>query len=152
MNMQKLKIELTLLADAFPGTGIGTELIDNCVPRDHLGKPSVPASHLKGLLRQSLLDLAEIRGYPPDVFLAEVLGNPGTSTDEVGCDGIESIVLIEDLHTSDCTPTRLVTRTAINSHGTIEAGSLRTNESLAVGSKFEGYIHIRADPGSWQDL
>ena len=152
MSMQKLKIELTLLADAFPGTGIGTELINNSVPRDHLGKPIVPASHVKGLLRQSLLDLAAIRGYPPDVFLAEVLGKPGTSTDDVGCDGTESIVFIETLHISKCTPTRLVTRTAINSDGIIDKGSLRTNESLAVGSKFEGYIYVRARPDSWPDL
>ena len=157
MTIQRLTIELELLADAMPGTGTGTELVNDLIPRDHEGRPVIPASHLKGLVRQWLIDLAHIRDYPLDSFVAGVLGHPGDSIGEQGNDGCESVVVFEDLQVSDDSQTepaksRIITRTALNEFGTVERNSLRTNEALAVGTRFRGQIYVRTESGTWQDL
>lgn len=157
MTYQQLTIELQLLADALPGTGMGTELVNNLVPRDHEGRPVIPASHVKGLVRQWLIDLARIRDYPLDDFLSGILGHPGDSIGETGADGCESSAIFGDLRIADSGPdvsfgTRFISRTALNEFGTVERNSLRTNEAIAVQTSFRGNVHLRAEPGSWQDL
>ena len=47
---------LRLVSDAEPSSGFGTELLNSLVPRDTDGSPLIPASHIKGLMRQALLD------------------------------------------------------------------------------------------------
>jgi len=157
MTTQQLKVELELLADAMPGTGVGTEIVNDLVPRDFDGRPVIPASHLKGLVRQWLIDLAHIRDYPVEDFVAGALGHPGDSIGDHGIDGRESFALFGDLHFNgeDEEPqprTRFISRTALNEYGTVERNSLRTNEAIAVKSRFCGDVYLRTEPGSWQDL
>lgn len=157
MTLQQLTIELELLSDAMPGTGVGTEAVNNLVPRGHDGRAIIPASHLKGLVRQWLIDVAQIRDYPLETFVTAVLGYPGDSIGEEGNDGHESTAIFGDLKfvgadSGEGATNRFITRTAINEHGTVEKNSLRTNEAIAVGSKFSGNVFLRTEPGSWQDL
>lgn len=157
MTIQQLTIEIELLADAMPGSGVGTELVNDLVPRDHAGQPVIPASHLKGLVRQWLIDLAAIRGYPLEPFLVGVLGHPGDSIGDDGADGQESAAIFENLRFADdggaaAANNRFITRTALNEYGTVEKSSLRTNEALAVQSRFRGNVYLRSEPGSLQDV
>lgn len=157
MSSQTIGIHLTLCSDAIPGTGIGTETINNLIPRDFHGRAIVPASHLKGLLRQWLLDFAKIRSYPMVDFLSGIMGAPGESIGNNGDDGTQSMVAISDLVlepavTDTYQKRSYVTRTALNKHGTIQKQSLRSSESIRVGSKFRGYVVVNAIKDSWQDL
>lgn len=154
MNYQELNIELTLLSDACPGTGIGTDLVDNHIPRDENGQPWIPASHLKGLLRQKLMDTGRYRKFQNSDLVDGIFGSPGTSDGEKENDGTESVATVSNLRINSDTKdtnSRLITKTALNQWGTAKDTSLRTQESLAVGTKLTGKIILRADKGSWQD-
>ena len=55
MNIISYTIELK--SDAQTGSGFGGESVNNYVTRDCSGNPVVHASHIKGLLRQTLRDI-----------------------------------------------------------------------------------------------
>ena len=53
--MIKLNYTIVLKSDAEISTGFGSSLLDAIAPRNLKGNFVIPASHVKGLLRQSLL-------------------------------------------------------------------------------------------------
>ncbi len=56
-----MKLVLTLLSDAVPGSGEGLAgIIDTEISRDEFGIPYIPARRIKGILRESAKDLEEL--------------------------------------------------------------------------------------------
>lgn len=149
--MIKLSLTLTLLSDAEPGSGLGTETMDGLVPRDARGRPILPATHVKGLLRDRLEDLAAARKWPlAQELLAALLGEP---------DGGSTGMRVAALRLADAAPveksackTMPISRTAISDLGTANQGSLRTVEAIAAGSRFSSAASIQNEPGSAVDL
>jgi len=128
--MNELTLTISLLADTELGTGLGTETLDGLLPRDAEGRPIIPASHLKGLLRERLEALGALRGWP-DGLLDALLGTPG----EGGGDGTPSRLRLTDASPRGGDPGVItITRTAIGAYGTAQPGSLRTVEALSAGT------------------
>ena len=61
--MRTITYSVKLSSDAEPGTGLGTESINDLVPRDSNGHAYLPATHLKGLMRQHLSTAFASRGW-----------------------------------------------------------------------------------------
>jgi hypothetical protein len=149
--MTSLTLKLTLLSDAELGTGLGTETVNGLVPRDPLGQPTVPSTHLKGLLRDRLLALSISRAWTQgEELMAALLGEPGDD----GKDGRPA-----GLHIGDASPVQgsratviTITRTAVGRLGTVAPGSLRTVEAVAAGSQFSASVRIPDKAGSPADL
>lgn len=53
--MSKIKYTITLKSDGEPGSGFGTELIDSLLPRDKENRVIIPATHIKGIIRENLV-------------------------------------------------------------------------------------------------
>lgn len=148
--MKTLRYTIALLSDAEPGSGLGTELINDLVPRDHYGNPNLPASHIKGLVRESLSEIVALRGWGPE-WLDYLLGTEGGSVD----DGTQSAVRFSSVKVRGETPStvRLVTRTAIDAEtGVVHPRSLRTSEYLAVATELFGSVSIGAAAGETGEL
>lgn len=155
--MVKLDIELELLRDAEPGTGLGTEGLDGLVPRDERGLPVLPASHIKGLLRDRLETVAswmdrDADGPNPLLPVIDALVGRGG---EDGADGELGCLRLSDLRLA--TPAAsghvfAITRTALGELGTAHGQSLRTVEAVRAGRKFTGHVHLAATIGDARDL
>ncbi len=146
------RLKITLLSDAEPGTGVGTELLNGTVPRDPRGAPYVPASHIKGLLRDRLESIADLREWPSAPLIA-LLGESGSDGD----DGTVSALRIADARRPSAArdgldPVMTITRTAIGRTGTARANSLRTVEAVRCGESFAAEARLDAEPGGAQDL
>lgn len=148
--MKSLRYTLTLRSDAEPGTGLGTELVNDLVPRDHLGRPILPASHMKGLVREALRELVSLRGWS-ESSLDRLLGVGGDNANDGTQAAAHFSAAIGHGTAPDCV--HLVTRTAIeNETGTVSPGSLRTSECLAVDTTFRGTVVLAASAGSVDEL
>lgn len=155
--MITFELELVLLRDAEPGTGLGTESLDGVVPRDDRGLPVIPASHLKGVLRDQLetiaswRDLGAVGPNPLLPVLDALLGRGG----EDGGDGQLGRFRATDLRCASKSTERAtmaIRRTALGSMGTALPGSLRTVEAVRAGSSFRGRVHLDARLGDPLDL
>jgi hypothetical protein len=141
--MPEIRYSLTLQNDAEPGTGLGTELINDLVPRDERGNPYIPASHLKGVAREELRTIGSALGWP-EAFENAVFGKAGHD----GSDGEDGAVRFGGSHPSgnDRPPRVLrIARTAISEHGTVDSGSLRTVEAIGADTRFEGCVFVSSD-------
>ena len=145
MNAQRIPFTIHLTGDAEPGCGIGSEIINDFVPRTADGHPCLQASHLRGLIRQNLYDLEEHHQWPglSDI----VLGAPGID----GSAGHAGAIHFTDA-AAETNSTALVSRTAINQWGTARETSLRTVELIPAGTQLRGHLTIEATPGSVIDL
>jgi len=142
--MPALNFTLELLSDAEPSTGFGTEMVNSLVPRNFEGCPIIPATHLKGLMRENLLLIAENLDQPDlRKLILRVFGKPG-GIDE----GTASLLNVSDAIAPLYTKVLTVTRTSLNEHGTAEDTSLRTTECIAIGTKFKGQINLLKKPES----
>ncbi len=148
--MTRLELTLELLSDAELGTGLGSALVQGVLPRGAQGRPMVPASHLRGLLRDRLEFLADRLGWDP-TLVEDLLGAGGVDGD----DGRPGRLRLGDLRLSEDDPgdgVLEVTRTAVAPTGTVVSGSLRTTEALSVGRRLSGVLHLDAESGSAPDL
>jgi hypothetical protein len=150
-------LELELLRDAEPGTGLGTEVLDGVVPRDDRGLPVIPASHLKGVLRNQLESIAswiDLGAVGPNRLLPvldALLGRGG----EDGGDGQLGRFRTTDLRSASKAGDRAtmeIRRTALGALGTALSGSLRTTEAVRAGMSFRGRVHLDAGLGDPLDL
>lgn len=155
--MINCKLELELLTDAEPGTGLGTDLLDDRVPRDERGVPVLPASHLKGLLRDGIHAMSSwLTDAGPvaaafDRLADHLLGRGG----EVGGDGTLGVLQLADLRwdtRSHGRQTLEIRRTALSELGTAHRYSLRAVEAVGAGSIFTGAVWVDAEAGSSLDL
>jgi hypothetical protein len=138
--MQTLSLTVTLLSDGEPGSGFGAELTNAWLPRDAQGRPCVPASHLKGLLRERLVALAELRQWAHVVGV--LLGERGRD----GNDGRLGRLWLSDLVAHAARPLT-ITRTAVGKLGAASATSLRTSEALPAGTCLQGTLRLDAPAG-----
>lgn len=143
-----MKYTIKLVSDALPGTGFGSEMVDDYVPRGKDGKPVLPASHIKGLMRDSLTRIFQNLRLD-SAGIDRVLGTSYQKNSEDG----ESRVRLTDalLPLSQDDKMLLVHRTAIDDYGTAKETSLRTQEAVAAGTVFEGEIFSDAPAGSFTD-
>jgi len=141
-----ISFSLHLLSDAEIGSGLGNEIVNNIVARDHNGLPVIRSSHLKGLLRACLEEIGAARSWPPQLYTL-VFGRPGCEGDG----GIPSCA-----HFSDCTSvnssTRSITRTRLTDLGVASSTTLRTTEAVAAGSTFNGKISLSPQAHPVADL
>ncbi|MDR1271236.1 MAG: RAMP superfamily CRISPR-associated protein [Planctomycetaceae bacterium] len=148
---------LTLKSDAEPGTGVGGHIINQRVPRNRNGEPIIPATHLKGLIREELLKLGELFPNELDTLADECCGKAdedgkGDWTTE-SCFYISDAVLKNENKNETGTKTSFVSRTSIDSaSGKAKETSLRTTERIAVDNVFKGMLTVNAKEGSQQDL
>ena len=131
--MIKLNYTIVLKSDAEISTGFGSSLLDAIAPRNLKGNFVIPASHVKGLLRQSLLDVMELLPEQARAACNKMLGSAGESADVGGLLALTEAV-------SDKKESVVISRTSINEYGTAKKGSLRTTEAVPVGTEFRGSI------------
>ncbi len=146
--MKTYNYQIRLRSDAEPACGLGNELLNGLVPRDMHGNLVIPASHLKGIMRENLaVMLARLLGPKGDTLVDFLFGRPG----EGGDDGDNG-----KFHLSDAvakTDKRVtITRTAINDAGTAKGGSLRTTEAIAAGTTLKGKLTLGLAGEEWQHL
>jgi len=127
--MNKINFTITLVSDAEPGSGFGTELIDSLLPRDTDNRVFLPATHLKGIIRENLEKM------PHEAVPLKVVGDLFGKT---GCNG--SLFHIENAVAPCDADIIEITRTRLNQFGVANPGSLRTGEAVALGTEFKGVV------------
>ena len=149
-----IAFDLHLTSEAELGTGMASQYLNSILARDSKGKPFLRATHLKGLLRQSLKDLllphqdeANI-GKNSKTLEDLIFGREGDESD----DGVSSSVEVADATCFQEVKILEISRTAIGLRGIAKDTSLRTVESIAAGTVFSGTAHLNAPTRSAQDL
>ena len=130
--MGQINFTITLTSDAEPASGFGTELIDALLPRDVNGQFILPATHIKGLIRENLENLSD--EIVPLEVISQLFGIEG---DTAALFHIDNAVAPENTTILD------ITRTRLNAFGVAEQGSLRTSEAVAAGTAFAGSIRTQ---------
>jgi len=152
-----LTYTLKMLSDAEPSSGFGTELINALIPRDINGLPVIPASHIKGLMKQAMKDIEEtlVLDDKQKGFITKVFGGASVKTQlhhslkEIDKSTIFSLT---DCKTTKMPVMKTVTRTALDSTGTAKNGTLRTTETIAAGTEFSGSINFITKPTQLENL
>lgn len=138
--MKTIAYSINLLSDAEIGSGLGGEVCNNLVVRNHQGHPYIPASHLKGLLRDRLEQTRIHRDWPRR--LDELcLGREG----EAGDDGVPGLAAFSDALPTGKPEVRTIARTKLNELGTAQDTSLRTTEAVPAGTIFNGEVRLLDD-------
>ena len=157
--MNEIRYQIKLLKDAELGTGLGSSSTNSLLPRDSDGWPVIPASHVKGLARAALKEIAAARtswqsafpvddttsdgrpGQWPAPFLDAVFGSFDQQTFQR--DGLfqftEASIPRTYKKTESPPNSRLVTRTAIGAKGIADDQSLRTTEAPACSARSPGW-------------
>ena len=166
----KFNYRIRLVKDAEPGTGLGGQTVNDLVPRDADGWSVIPASHVKGLMRAALKEIAESRStwrealdadeQWPRQLLDRVFG--GYDQQDTGGEAAfrftNAAIPREDIpdlcgdEHPDWVETRLVSRTAIGVAGVADQHTLRTTQAVPTGTEFRGTILCDVDPDSVEGL
>jgi len=147
--MITINYTIHLKSDAEPGSGFGTELVNRLVPRDHAGNPIIPATHIKGLMRDFLQNVSQqLQRDDLSKLITSVFGHEGGW--EFSDSSLFSLTnaVVEN---KDC-QVRTVTRTRLNEFGTADETSLRTNESIPCKTRFKGSVIFPGQPAPAADL
>ena len=145
--MLKFNFKLKLTSDCEGGSGIGTELINSVVPRNIDGYPIIGASHLKGLMRQNLVDmLSALFPEQAEEATGVVLGCAGAD----GNDGSPSAIALSDA-VADKKNVITITRTSLNEYGTADDGSLRSVQAVPVGTVYSGMLMVNSKKDSIEE-
>ena len=138
--MLNIRYTIRLVSDAETSSGLGSDLIDGLVARNVDGNPVIPASHIKGLMRQVVKDLPGmiVADDTKKKFL-DVFGVPGTPREN------GALFSVTDACADGEATTRLISRTALDENGVAKDASLRTNEAISAGSKFSGHVHLNVE-------
>ena len=138
--MLNIRYTIRLVSDAETSSGLGSDLIDGLVARNVDGNPVIPASHIKGLMRQAVKDLPGmvVTDDTKKKFL-DVFGVPGIQREN------GALFSVTDACVDGKATTRLISRTAIDDNGVAKDSSLRTNEAISAGCKFSGNIHLNVE-------
>jgi len=133
-----LKVTLELLSDMHIGNGLSDGVVDSDFDRDESGRPCVKGSTLKGLLRESCLDLLECLGGKVAGGGALLEAVFGRSEDAPGAGG----VVFPFLRPSAAAAQRVVTgHTEIDARtGTAAKGRLYLVAHAPAGLRFEGEL------------
>lgn len=142
---EQIDFTIRLVSDAEPSSGFGTELVNSLVPRTTDGYPVIPASHIKGLMKQALLDVVEsLNPEGADRWIDSIFGKGGNP-------GGEAVFSLEDARCSCREIVSTVTRTALTEHGTAKEGTLRTAQRISAGAEFTGKVHFSGTPSRLVD-
>lgn len=140
--MIEFKYEMELLSDAEPSSGFGTELLNGVLPRNQEGKVYLPASHVKGILRENLANWLCPLMPSCKALIEDLFGREGDANDG----GLSAQAHISSAVLKDKENTIIVTRTKIDEKtGIAEEKSLRTSEALGSGSKLGGSVLLNTD-------
>jgi len=157
-----MKLVMKLNSDAIPGSGEGLSgIIDTDIDADEYGIPLIPAKRIKGILRESALELNDVETLKHDV--ESIFGSPGSEkgTDFKISDGyIRDVEIYRDLLDYAANNekvaqifnrevvlddfTYLRSQTTIE-NGTAKENTLRTFRVLKKGWKFHFDIQLPED-------
>lgn len=150
--MENISFTLTLTSDAEPGSGFGTEILNSIVPTDTNGMPLLPATHIKGIMRDNLLKIAGEIGKPGlrsmilKYFGTESSGKrvPQTTLafSDLGCIYPAKVSNNERGNKLKNSLLNTISRTKLNENGVAEDGALRTTQVINKGNSFNGYVMI----------
>lgn len=177
MGMRKINYKVRLCADAELGSGLGGELVNDFAPRDIDGFPVLAATHVRGLMRASLLEIATDRHLDWSKYFPAVDERPWPapliecvfgSYDSHGIDGQQRLRLCDAAMTKpdreellnqvaeaeqhEWEPTHVVARTKIDGLGRAEDASLRTTEAISRDVEFSGCVFSDFEPESVEDI
>lgn len=128
--MKKMHLGIELLEDLHIGTGTGLGDIDALQVRDRSGAPVLPASHLKGLLREAAV---EWHRFDPQAItkpqIERLFGRAGSGQGQLQLSSAY-------LSNQGSNKVLLWGSTAIGPNGIAEEKSLRFVEHVAAGSRF----------------
>ncbi len=149
-------ISITTLSHVLPSSGERSALIDNDIVFHTTGFPYIPARRIKGLLRESLIEVFEIQDNPNSESIIEKLfGNEGNTYVKGGCLSIgnaylndwEKILMEIDLFSSIVDKevvkevfTSELSQTTINEDGIAQDKSLRNYRVLNPNYTFSAAI------------
>lgn len=142
---------ITLISDCEAGSGFGSEILNSLFPRNHEGLPYLPASHIKGLMRDNFSQMAEeLWPDQAEALCHTLFGREGRAGD----DGKSGCFRLSDtqIDHQGASRTLHIARTALNPFGTVHAHSLRTTEALSAGAIFRGRLTVDGDDSDWQTL
>lgn len=159
-----MRLTVTLNSYALCGSGEGAGLIDSDTVHDSHGIPYLPGKRLKGLLRESALEVTEMLGMASPALVAYVFGRDGfqpgiVQTPNLYPQGYATWAdvlpkLLEAKHNTLVTPAAILTefsairqQTAIDCEGIAKDASLRIARMLKPGLVFEGDLTV-ADQGA----
>jgi CRISPR/Cas system CSM-associated protein Csm3 (group 7 of RAMP superfamily) len=145
--MKKIEFTLQLTSDAEPGTGLGSNLLNDFIPRDHRGLPEIPASHLKGLMRFKLAEIVKARNWPPQLIHVLFGKSDHRLPEQNSAIALTSAALDQLEH-----PIHQISRTKIAEWGVAEDKSLRTTESIPAQTRFRGSVITNTLADSVEDL
>lgn len=138
---------LKLVSDAEPSSGLGTQLVDSLIPRNFDGAPILPSSHLKGLMKQALLDVdSALSPTGLGDLIDKAFGAEGDSDQNSG-----ACFFLSDAVAPVDTAITTVSRTSLNEFGVAKSGSLRTTEAVASGTEFAGTLVFTGSPSPLLD-
>ncbi|MCF8011042.1 MAG: hypothetical protein K9L17_01070 [Clostridiales bacterium] len=160
--MQKVQINIELKSPLLLGSGEGWgSLIDTDIVFDRYGLPYFPARRLKGLMRESAIEIIEILRHHVEGFtqtsINQIFGtgtNPGQikfhnaflkeydNTIEWLKWAFEEYSNILSAETVLDTMTEVRMQTAVKNDGTAENASLRSQRVLTPEHKFIAQVHI----------
>lgn len=60
-TLHRFRYTIELLEDLHAGSGLGSVWVDRTLARDRAGRPFIPASHVKGVWRDAMVRLVELR-------------------------------------------------------------------------------------------
>lgn len=133
--MTQISYTLTLTSDGEPAHGFGTGSIDALLPRDGRGRIIIPASHLKGIIRENLDGM--LRDIVPLKAMTDLFGREGVDAEGGG------LFHMDDAVAPGSAGVLVITRTALNRHGVAKDKSLRSGEAVARGTEFRGSLTCR---------
>lgn len=138
--MTRIEFTLTLTADGEPASGFGTGLTDALLPRNAAGCVILPASHLKGIIRENLETLPD--AILPTAAVDALFGTGGSGKTQAARFHLTDAAAPEEAVVFD------ITRTRLNANGIAEKSTLRSGEAIASGTEFRGSIapHPRLKP------
>ncbi|MEA3287956.1 MAG: hypothetical protein U9Q77_11370 [Candidatus Marinimicrobia bacterium] len=98
--MNHLNYSIELLSDTVPASGLtASAIVDTEIAVDSFGLPVIPGKRLKGLMRESLLEVGEITGHDLQLPLDSLFGQVGVA------DGYS--IMLSDASLSDSEGIRL---------------------------------------------
>lgn len=126
---------IKLKSDAEPSNGEGNENLNSQLPRNKQNRICIPASHMKGLMRENLETVLSEFRKDSDQIVKTLFGAEG----ERGSGGKRALVRLVSAVAPDDAKIITITRTALEG-GHVKYGSLRTMEALAAGTELTGEI------------
>lgn len=154
--MRQYKLEVEIFSDTLFASAGGGAAVDSVTAHYKNGLPYIPSKTIKGLLKESLIEVIEIMGEDWDkeaikdsvnqLFGKEGVGNEGSlkfSNGEIlGKKAFDKEIKENELAQSEVLAyfTYIRHQTAINQEGVAKEGSLRTSQVLKPELKFEVFI------------